>query len=96
MRRRFACVLTALLMATAVAAVFGAPAGAGEQLTKAAFRKQANDLCRLGNVAIGQVFNDTFEGVAAGEELPPDLIAIAADGAVPILRDMLEIGRAHV
>jgi hypothetical protein len=88
-RRRSAWVLSVLVGSACVALIAGS-AAAGEPLTRKAFQKQANDLCRTGNIAIGQVFNDTFKGVEAGKELPPELIAVAADAAVPILRDTLD------
>jgi hypothetical protein len=88
-RHRFGPI-TVVLAGFVLAVPLAGQVAAGEDLTKKAFQRRANDLCGAGNRAIGEVFNSTFEGVDPDDELPPALIQLAADGALPILRDMLD------
>ena len=82
--------LAVLLVSTAVGPCLTGPAIAGVHLTEKQFRRDANLLCRATYVAIAQVFEDAFKDVGSGDTLPPERVATAANGAVQLLRAMLD------
>jgi hypothetical protein len=90
MRRRRFLILAGLLASTALAVGAAGPAAAGEGLTKSAFRKEANTLCKIAYDAIAEVFENTFAGATPSVDLPPEQIAAAANGAVLLFRGMLD------
>ncbi len=84
-------ILAGLLVSTALGlGVPGPAAAAGERLTTQEFRKEANSLCRVAYDAIAAVFENTFAGATPSVELPPEQVAAAANGALLLLRGMLD------
>jgi len=89
MHRARTLVTSALLALGLVTAAFAGVAAAGE-LSKKEYKAEINEICATANEDIGAVFDEVFGDFEEGEELSPDEIQAAADGALPIFRQLLD------
>jgi hypothetical protein len=93
MRRSALRITTTLLSLGLATAAFAGAAGAGEQLTKKEFVKQANATCETATEGISSAFAAALDGLAPNSQPPPEeaqaALAAAVAGAVPIFRTAL-------
>jgi hypothetical protein len=89
--RRFRTRATSALLTLGLAtAAFAGVAAAGE-LSKKEYKAEINDLCVTANEDLGVVFEEVFgELVGEDEEPSPEQQQAAADGGLPIFRQMLD------
>jgi hypothetical protein len=89
MRRARTLVTAALLTLGLATAAFAGVAAAGE-LSKREYKGEINDLCETAEDDLGVVFEEVFAGLEEDEEPSPEQQQAAADGGLPILRQMLD------
>lgn len=88
--RRARTLLTAALLTLGLAtAAFAGVAAAGE-LSKSEYKSEINDLCVSANEDLDVVFEEVFADLEEDQEPSPEQQQAAADGALPIFRQMLD------
>lgn len=90
MRRVRTLVPAALLTLGLATAAFAGVAGAGGELSKSEYKAEINDVCATANEDLGAVFEEVFAELEEGDEPTPEQQQAAADGALPIFRQMLD------
>jgi hypothetical protein len=89
MRRARTLLTTALLTLGLATAAFAGVAAAGE-LSKSDYKREINDLCVSANEDLDGVFEEVFADLEEDEEPSPEQQQAAADGALPIFRQVLD------
>ncbi len=80
----------ATLLSVGLTAAFTGVAGAGEELTKKEFQREADDICETAGQELGAVFGEVFAGIPEDVEPPAGAIEEAVGRALPIFREALD------
>jgi hypothetical protein len=89
MRRLRTRATTAVLTLGVATAAFAGAAFAGE-LSKKEYKAEINGVCETANEELEVVFDEVFSGLGEDEVPSPSQQEAAAEGALPIFRQMLD------